>query len=169
MRLLEPSTGRDLTGRMAGFAARRVRELDAENLSGFVLKADSPSCGSDRVKVWNRRGPPRKAGVGVFAEVLLRCHPFLPVEEEGGLRDERTREEFLRRMTAYRRVRNLFRSRWRKGDLVRFLDGEEAALRTADPKAPGKLRRLVAGRKGKPRRGMEEAFLGIYMGAFFRP
>ena len=35
---------------MVTFAAARVRQLDLD-LDGYVLKADSPSCGLERVRV----------------------------------------------------------------------------------------------------------------------
>ena len=47
VRLIMPSQERDLTDAMRAFAQRRVRELEALKLSGYVLKKDSPSCGMD--------------------------------------------------------------------------------------------------------------------------
>ena len=51
VRLLTVRTGVDLTDRLALYTRRRVNELDAEHLSGYVLKKDSPSCGMDRVRL----------------------------------------------------------------------------------------------------------------------
>jgi uncharacterized protein YbbK (DUF523 family) len=46
LRLLTIKTGTDLTSRMERFSRSRVSALAAEKLSGYVLKKDSPSCGS---------------------------------------------------------------------------------------------------------------------------
>jgi uncharacterized protein YbbK (DUF523 family) len=45
VRLLTVKTRTDLTSRMERFSRSRVSALAAENLSGYVLKKDSPSCG----------------------------------------------------------------------------------------------------------------------------
>lgn len=99
VRLEEPSSGRDLTGRMTRFAGRRTADLATAGLDGFVLKADSPSCGPGRVKVWPRRGGrPARRGRGLFAEALARRLPGLPVADEESLRTPRARREFLARV-----------------------------------------------------------------------
>ncbi|HSN89273.1 MAG TPA: DUF523 domain-containing protein, partial [Thermoanaerobaculia bacterium] len=45
VRLVMPSTGGDYTEAMRSYAERRVSELAALSLDGYVLKKDSPSCG----------------------------------------------------------------------------------------------------------------------------
>ena len=37
-------------------AYRRVKELASHDLSGFILKKDSPSCGMERVKIYPEAG-----------------------------------------------------------------------------------------------------------------
>ena len=51
MRLLGVHSRRDWTATMTTFSATRVRELLEQDLDGYVLKADSPSCGLERVRV----------------------------------------------------------------------------------------------------------------------
>ena len=101
-RLVMPLTGEDLTDRMAEYAEDRVRRLLELDLCGFILKTDSPSCGMERVEVYDPDGVPAREGVGVFAQALLRLAPHLPVEEEGRLNDPRLREIFIARVFAYR-------------------------------------------------------------------
>src|SRR5947199_7754815 len=43
--LMTKHTSRDVTATLRDFAVRRVEELAADDLSGYVLKANSPSCG----------------------------------------------------------------------------------------------------------------------------
>jgi uncharacterized protein YbbK (DUF523 family) len=43
--MIMPKTGADHTEGMRAYAARRVRELAREDLRGYILKKDSPSCG----------------------------------------------------------------------------------------------------------------------------
>src|SRR3954470_8820805 len=105
VRLLMPSTGEDLTEAMREFSRVRVEALAGMELDGYVLKKDSPSCGMERVKIYNGTGAPSKDGRGLFAEELLRRRPPLPIEEEGRLRDPRLCESFLTRVFAYHRAR----------------------------------------------------------------
>jgi uncharacterized protein YbgA (DUF1722 family)/uncharacterized protein YbbK (DUF523 family) len=163
VRLVATKSGRDLTGTMREYAVRKVEELARLDLSGFVLKKDSPSCGMERVRVYDRNGVPSKAGRGLFAEVLMARFPLLPVEEEGRLEDPRLRENFIERVFAYRRVRKLLGGPWKMGDLVRFHTAEKLLLLAHEPAAYTKLGRLVATAKGRDRAGVaaeyEETFL----------
>src|SRR5215203_534842 len=56
VRLLTVKNGIDLTAPMERFSRARVSELRRDDLSGYVLKKDSPSCGLERVKVYDRHG-----------------------------------------------------------------------------------------------------------------
>ena len=106
-RLVMPSTGEDLTRPMGDWAEERVTGLGELDLCGFILKKDSPSCGMERVKIYDRHDVPTRNGTGVFAEVLLRLAPDLPMEEEGRLNDPRVRENFITRVFAFRRWKDM--------------------------------------------------------------
>jgi uncharacterized protein YbbK (DUF523 family) len=100
VRLLTVTTGRDLTGALDAFADRRVAEIAGENLSGYILKSDSPSCGLERVKVYEHEAFER-SGRGRFTTALLDRYPDLPVEDEARLADPRLRQAFVERVLAY--------------------------------------------------------------------
>jgi uncharacterized protein YbbK (DUF523 family) len=102
-RLVEIESRRDHTRDMHRFAETRVRELRRLDLSGYVLKRGSPSCGLARVPLHQREGPPRPEGTGLFAAALLQAFPDLPIEDEERLEDARLREGFVERVLAYRR------------------------------------------------------------------
>ena len=75
-------------------------------LSGYILKKDSPSCGMERVKLYNgyeKKGMAEKIAVGLYAKRLMENFPHLPVEEEGRLSDSRLRENFIQRVYIYAR------------------------------------------------------------------
>jgi uncharacterized protein YbbK (DUF523 family) len=90
---------------MRALATRRARELERLELSGYVLKAGSPSCGMQRVPIWpaDGEGPPAPDGRGLFARVLMELLPHLPVEEAERLHDPGLRESFVARLLAYNR------------------------------------------------------------------
>jgi FdhD protein len=118
-------TKRDLTDALRAYAERRVAGLEGEALDGYVLKADSPSCGPEvRLKadatedraVWRQTD---QIARGVFADALMARLPALPVIDERALSDPDRRHAFLTRVFA--------RSRSRAVDVVR-VRGVEADL-----------------------------------------
>jgi uncharacterized protein YbbK (DUF523 family) len=101
--LLAVGSGTDWTDRMHAWTATRVVALAAEDLSGFVLKARSPSCGPAAVLVHHPATPsiaPTPTGRGLFAEALAAALPELPLIDEESLQDPHAREEFMRRVRA---------------------------------------------------------------------
>jgi uncharacterized protein YbbK (DUF523 family) len=104
-RLVTINTGVNHTDAMNRFARQRVRELEALNLSGFVFKSASPSCGIRQVPLFNTQGIETHDGVGLFARVFMTHFPLIPVEEEGRLHDPQSVKNFLERVFAYRKSR----------------------------------------------------------------
>jgi uncharacterized protein YbgA (DUF1722 family)/uncharacterized protein YbbK (DUF523 family) len=151
VRLVGVKSGTDHTDAMRAYAASKTEALATSDLCGYILKKDSPSCGMERVKVYDPNLSPAKTGRGVFAEALLQRLPHLPVEEEGRLSDPRIRDNFVERVFAYRRLRDLFSGRWTTGALVRFHTAHKLVLLAHSPKAYAELGRLVAGASSLPR------------------
>lgn len=148
LRMIMPKQNMDLTGPMRAYAKSRVKVLEDENLSGYLLKKDSPSCGLQRVRVYTGEGnPPNRNGRGLYAEALLSRFPNLPVEEEGRLHDPGLRENWVTRVFAYYRLRRLWKKPWRLGELVRFHTAHKFLLLAHSPKEFQQLGRLVAGAK----------------------
>jgi len=165
VRLLTTKTKIDLTDRLVDYSAGRVDAVAGEGLSGYVLKKDSPSCGMERVKVYDVHGSPARTGRGLFAEKLLARFPSLPVEEEGRLSDPRLRDNFVERVFAYRRLQTLFGRRWRVGDLVAFHTAHKLVVMAHSPDAYGRLGRLVAGAKAAARATVERSYSEQFMAA----
>ena len=100
----------DYTEQMQTWAERRVRELEGEDLYGFIFKSDSPSSGMERVKVYDDKGMPVKKGIGMFARAFMEHFPLLPVEEEGRLHDPKLRENFIEAIFTFKRWREILES-----------------------------------------------------------
>ncbi len=161
-RMITTRTGIDHTDSMRAYAVRRTRALASMDLRGYVLKKDSPSCGLDRVKVYGEGGGAR-SGVGTYAEVLKARFPYLPIEEEGRLNDPILRENFIERVFAYDRLRELFDGRWTQKSLIAFHTAHKMALLAHSTTAYQELGRLVAAGtitpRGEPQRQYEECFM----------
>jgi hypothetical protein len=112
---------RDHTAVMREFTRRRVLALAVENLSGYVLKSRSPSCGPTAVPRF--AGPGDASPVpdrGLFAQELMRRFPQLPVGEEAGLTHRFSRERFVVRVFAYRDWSEFLARRFTWGRLAVF-------------------------------------------------
>jgi len=166
LRMVTTRTGVDHTEGMKRWAARRLDELtrDEPDLCGYVLKKNSPSCGMERVKTFRRDGgAPEANGRGLFAAALLQRFPTLPVEEEGRLNDPRLRENFIERVFAYRRLKDLFLTRWSIGSLVAFHTAHKMALLAHSTVRYNDLGRLVARGREIPRRELRDAYESAFM------
>ncbi len=167
-RLRTTKTDVDLTDRMQKFAQKRVGSLAKANLSGYILKKDSPSCGMERVKLYADKGPAKRDGVGLFAAALLERFPNLPIEEEGRLCDPRLRENWVERVFAYHALQQLWQMRWRICDLVDFHTRYKFVLLAHDEAKYRELGRLVANAKTIARDELRRTYETTFMSALKR-
>ncbi|MCA1796161.1 MAG: YbgA family protein [Desulfuromonadaceae bacterium] len=145
VRLVFSKTGEDITARMQEWAQKRVKELETENLDGFVFKANSPSSGMERVKVYpTGKGMPRKNGVGIFAAAFMQHFPLLPVEEEGRLNDAALRENFITRIFTLQRFRQMLENNPAYGDIVEFHTQHKLLMMAHSVEIYREMGRLVA-------------------------
>ncbi|MBW1781457.1 MAG: DUF523 and DUF1722 domain-containing protein [Deltaproteobacteria bacterium] len=149
-RLITIRTRQDLSDRMLAWAGQRVRELEKEDLCGFIFKSKSPSSGMERVKVYNQKGMPVKRGVGLFARTFMAHFPLLPVEDEGRLHDPRLRENFIESIFALKRWRETLTSKRTMGNLVAFHTRNKLLLLSHSEKHYRSMGKLVARGKGLP-------------------
>jgi uncharacterized protein YbgA (DUF1722 family)/uncharacterized protein YbbK (DUF523 family) len=169
LRMVTTRTGIDHTDGMQRWSKRRLSELEHEELSGYVLKKDSPSCGMERVKTYGAGTMPARDGRGIFASALLERYPLLPVEEEGRLSDPILRENFIERIFAYRRLRDLFAGRWMPGALVAFHTAHKMSLLSHSTTAYTELGRLVARAGRLPRAELRHGYEALFMQTLAKP
>jgi uncharacterized protein YbgA (DUF1722 family)/uncharacterized protein YbbK (DUF523 family) len=147
-RLVTIRTQRDITDQMVSWAGRRLQELEAEDLCGFIFKSKSPSSGMERVKVYDANGVPAKHGIGVFARMFMERFPLVPVEEEGRLHDPLLRENFIETVFALKRWREAKACERGYRCLIEFHTREKLLLLAHSPAHYRALGRLVATGKG---------------------
>ncbi len=161
--MIDPKNGTDWTSKMQRHSRSRARQLADEHLDGFVLKSKSPTCGMERVKLHREGTSPLTSGRGLFAAELIDRNPLLPVEEEGRLNDPGIRENFVERLFAFRRLKELFAPKWTVGDVVAFHTREKLLLRAHDPAGSRELGRMLAGAASRPRSSFASEYQDGFM------
>ena len=72
-RLVTIKSGTDHTRALETMTTNRIEELKNLDLSGYVFKKGSPSCGIERVRIYNEHGMPSRNGVGTVCAGLYRA------------------------------------------------------------------------------------------------
>ncbi len=163
-KMLATHSVKDWTTPMNRWSARRARELGAEDLCGYIFKKNSPSCGVFRVKVYTGEGNRFvRRGRGLFAAEFSRRFPLVPIEDEERLHDAELRENFLERVFAYRRLKDLFQGRWKRGAVIDFHSREKFLLMAHSPVGLKKLDRLTAAIKDLKPAEFRDAYMKAFM------
>ncbi len=93
----------DLSAPMEQLGMRRAKELQSAGIAGYVWKTRSPSCGLLEVQVFDSVGGSllSRNGRGLFASVIARHFPELPMVEESELTNARQLDEFVSAARCY--------------------------------------------------------------------
>jgi uncharacterized protein YbgA (DUF1722 family)/uncharacterized protein YbbK (DUF523 family) len=142
-RLVTIKSGTDHTRALETMATHRIEGLKSLDLSGYVFKKGSPSCGIERVRLYNEHGIPSRNGVGLFARAFIEQFPLIPVEEEGRLCEPTLRENFIERVFCYRRWQDLVQSGVTRQALMQFHMVHKYLLLAHSPQQCEVLGRLV--------------------------
>ncbi|PIR00969.1 MAG: hypothetical protein COV66_03845 [Nitrospinae bacterium CG11_big_fil_rev_8_21_14_0_20_45_15] len=121
-RVIAESSGTDWTREMNRYVKARISTLNKDNLSGYIFKNKSPSCGLRKIPVHSdNQGGKVHQGSGIFANAFVKTFPLIPVEEEGRLNDPGIRENFIVRIFSFYRLKNtLLDHKANHGTLVKF-------------------------------------------------
>ncbi len=157
----------DITDEMNRFSDQAVKGLD--DLSGYILKKDSPSCGMERVRIYNEKGIPEKNGSGLFAARLMEAHPNLPIEEEGRLMDPVLRENFIERVFVYYRWQKLLHNGLTVKDLMEFHASHKFNLLAHNESIYRELGPLVAQATPENLETIAEQYINMLMKGMKKP
>ncbi len=107
LKVINPKTGEDLTGKLKNFSMEFLSSL--KGVDGFFLKAKSPSCGVSGTKTY--KNPDGTGffyrGKGIFASMVKKTFPYLPVEDELTLQDKARCFHFLLRIFLFAEMRQI--------------------------------------------------------------
>ena len=166
-RAIMPNAGsRDVTDNLDNYG-REVAQSHGF-ISGYIFKSKSPSCGMERVKIYNDRGNLAGTGTGIYARTLIEELPLLPVEEEGRLNDSGLRDNFIERVFAYHRWQCMALEGITPAALIAFHTEHKFLLMAHNQQAMRRLGRMVARIKEDPEKIPEE-YLNMFMDTMKKP
>lgn len=146
-RLVTVHTGIDHTSGMLKWAEKKIKELEREDLCGFIFKSKSPSSGIWGVKVYTPSGVLSKKGTGIFAGIFTKHFPFIPVIDNEKLHNPVLRENFIEKVFVYKRWKDFLKKGGLKKDLIEFHTDHKLLLLSHSPKHLQSLGKLVANSK----------------------
>ncbi|MDP1521085.1 DUF523 and DUF1722 domain-containing protein [Porticoccus litoralis] len=135
-------SGLDVTDQLVGYSREQFPLI--EQCSGMIVKRASPSCGMERVKVYNDKNMPHPEGSGVFAAAIMDKFPLLPMEEEGRLGDPGLRENFVQRVFIYHRWRTEYANELTVKKLTEFHARHKLIYMSHDQNRSRELGRIAA-------------------------
>lgn len=140
-----------------------------DDLRGFIFKKDSPSCGMERVKLYNDKGMAERVATGLFAQEIIAANPLLPVEEEGRLNDADLRDNFVTRVYVYARWKELQGGQPDKASLIRFHARHKYLVLAHSTVMYRQLGQLLADLNRQPLEEIRASYIRSLMRALSRP
>ncbi|GLP96966.1 hypothetical protein GCM10007895_22720 [Paraferrimonas sedimenticola] len=158
---LQASRGhQDYTDKMLEFSRNFVKNLS--HLSGYVVCAKSPTCGMERVKVYQpQHNMASRDGIGLYTKALMEANPLLPVEEDGRLNDPVIRENFITRVFTYHHWQQLVEKGITRKALFQFHANHKYLLMAHEPKMYRELGPLLATFEGDVNELAQQYITGV--------
>lgn len=97
-KLLGVQSRTDHTEKMRRWIEEKLIALEKENLTGYIFKSKSPSCGIREVPVHTKDGVPFAQSAGMFAKAFMEKFPSIPVTDEELQNDSTQREKFINKL-----------------------------------------------------------------------
>ncbi len=148
----------DYTDKMTAFSEKAAEKLT--DISGYILKSKSPTCGMERIRIYKEnQNPLNETTSGLFARSLMKRQPLMPIEEEGRLHDLVLRENFFERLYVFQRWQNLVASGPTMAKLVNFHTRHKFILMSRGTVPLYTLGRIVANHDKQPTEAVAEKYI----------
>lgn len=105
-RLVDYNSKNDYTNKMTEFSEEFINGLD--DIDGFILKSRSPTCGLKDAKVYycGNKCSIRSNENGFFSQKIIDKYDYLPIENEGRLKNYNIRDNFFTRIFFINNLKN---------------------------------------------------------------
>jgi uncharacterized protein YbgA (DUF1722 family)/uncharacterized protein YbbK (DUF523 family) len=146
-RLVTIKTGIDHTEGMLRWSEKKLKQLEKEDLCGFIFKGRSPSSGIYGIKVYTLSGMPGGKAEGIFGGAFKRSFPLVPIIDDGRLHDPDLRENFIEKVFVYKRWKDFLKTKKKIRDFVSLHTDLKLLIMAHSPKHYTRLGKLVANAK----------------------
>lgn len=161
-------TDSDLTGQFVEAVTPHLPGFDG--LDGYILMKNSPSCGLERIKVYQENGyAHEKRTAGLFTQMLKERYPLLPVEEEGRLHDDALRENFILRVYTHHLFRTQVMSEPTAKKLIDFHSEHKYLVMAHSQKAYKEAGQMLANLQERPIASYIDEYFELLMTALAKP
>jgi uncharacterized protein YbgA (DUF1722 family)/uncharacterized protein YbbK (DUF523 family) len=158
----------DLTAQLVNGFEKKLPEMG--HLDGYILMKKSPSCGLERIKVYQPNGHPHQVRTaGVFAKALKEQYPLMPVEEEGRLHDDGLFDNFVMRVYAYSNFKREVLDQPSLHELMVFHSSYKYLLMAHNQDKCRALGRLLGSNKGAQLTELINSYFCDFMEALSKP
>ncbi len=153
----------DWTDKMNLYTKDRILKFSKENLSGYIFKSKSPTCGIGKVPIYSEFGSNNvKYGHGMFARSFLKAFPMIPVEDEERLHDPKIRENFIVRVFCSHRLQLLMKKSFSVSSLVGFHTRHKFLILSHSRKKYDEMGQLVANAKKIKREELKARYSKLF-------
>ncbi|HET8708432.1 MAG TPA: DUF523 and DUF1722 domain-containing protein, partial [Pseudomonadales bacterium] len=132
--------------------------------SGFIFMKSSPTCGLERVKVYDEASQmPQKKGTGLFAQHFIDRYPLIPAEDSGRLQDPAIRENFMIRVFLFHAWKTEVRTDLSAKNLIAFHSRHKFMLLAHSQVAYRAAGKRLANLKSEPIESIADDYIRIVM------
>lgn len=140
------------------------------HLDGYIVMKKSPSCGMERIPVYQENGHSHmQRSAGLFTKALMEKYPLLPIEEDGRLNDPVLRENFILRVFAHHEFRHCAVQSQKFRDLLEFHSRYKYLVMAHSQPAYKALGRLLSNGKQQPLEEIKHTYFTSLMSALKQP
>ncbi|MGL5614951.1 MAG: YbgA family protein [Sarcina sp.] len=166
--VLDSKTYKDYTKNFTEFAEEVCIDLEHLKPQGFVLKTKSPSCGISDVKIYKNleKGAAGGKGKGMFGETVCNNFNYLPIEDDGRLKNYSIRENFYTKIFTLAKYRVIEES-LDFGKLVEFHGSNKLLFMTFSQKITKKMGQVVSDGKSVNKKEIFQQY-GMFLNLLFK-
>lgn len=161
---IQEKNNKDLTDEILKFSESFLNSL--KEVDGFLLKSKSPSCGFSKTNIYYEKNGKRFSykGKGIFAQKISEKFPLLPVEDEGRLKNEDIKYNYILKLFSFFELKNVLKNFKSFKDILEFHQRYKYILMVYNQKEARFLGKLLASYNKKN----EKEILEIYKNHFYR-
>ena len=170
LKLVSSTKGVDFTDEMNSFTKKYIDKTFEKSYDGFILKAKSPTCGTDKVKVYSGIGksqPLKSVQNGLFAEEIANRYEHYPIESERRLSNFKIREHFFIRVFTAARYKEIVTMPIKH--LVQFHMNHKYLFMTYNQSVMKKMGNIVANHNHLPIRQVHDLYYQSMLLLFKNP